>query len=103
MSTNHRPANRSRTSWSRRLTCGTTSFTPAATSGSSALEPASTTWLERSGNQQGYVTGLPTLWRLASGWYAGRLERGYIRRDPDAAAEYLRGAGLSGAFWGLTD
>jgi hypothetical protein len=45
---------------------------------------------------------LPTLWRLASGWYAGRLERGYVRREPSAAADYLRSVGLFGEFWGLT-
>ena len=60
-------------------------------------------WLERTGNQRGYVMNLPTLWRLASGWYAGRLERGYVRREPSAAADYLREVGLSGPFWGLPD
>lgn len=62
-----------------------------------------TDWLDRSGHQLGYVMDLPTLWRLASGWYAGRLDRGYVRREPTAAADYLRGVGLSGAFWGLPD
>lgn len=66
-------------------------------------EQCVTTWLERTGHQRGYVIDLPTLWRLASGWYAGRLERGYVRREPSAAAEYLRSVGLSGAFWGLPD
>jgi Alkylmercury lyase len=61
------------------------------------------TWLGEAGIQRGYVMDLTTLWRLASGWYAGRLERGYVRREPSAAAEYLRGAGLSGPFWGLPD
>ena len=60
-------------------------------------------WLDRSGERRGYVMDLPTLWRLASGWYAGRLERGYVRREPSAAADYLRGVGLSGDFWGLPD
>jgi Alkylmercury lyase len=59
------------------------------------------TWLHRSGHQRGSVMDLSTLWRLASGWYAGRLERGYVRREPSAAADYLRSVGLSGAFWGL--
>jgi len=59
------------------------------------------TWLDRTGQSRGYVMDLPTLWRLASGWYAGRLERGYVRREPSAAADYLRSVGLSGAFWGL--
>ncbi|GAA2609379.1 organomercurial lyase [Actinomadura fulvescens] len=58
-------------------------------------------WLERSGNERGYVMDLATLWRLARGWYAGRLDRGYTRREPATAAAYLREAGLSGPFWGL--
>jgi hypothetical protein len=58
-------------------------------------------WLADSGNQRGYVMDLATLWRLASGWYEGRLERGYVRREPSAAADYLRSVGLSGPFWGL--
>lgn len=61
------------------------------------------TWLDRSGHQRGYVMDVPTLWRLASGWYTGRLERGYVRREPSAAVDYLRNVGLSGAFWGLPD
>ena len=64
-------------------------------------EQCVTDWLARTGNQRGYMMDLPTLWRLASGWYAGRLERGYVRREPSAAADYLRGVGLSGPFWGL--
>jgi Alkylmercury lyase len=59
-------------------------------------------WLNESGHQRGCVLDLPTLWRLAAGWYAGRLERGYVRREPSAAADYLRSVGLSGTFWGLT-
>ena len=58
-------------------------------------------WLAEQGLERGYVMDLATLWRLASGWYAGRLERGYVRREPSAAADYLRDAGLSGTFWGL--
>ena len=58
-------------------------------------------WLEDSGNQRGYVMDLATLWRLARGWYAGRLDRGYVRRDPSQAADYFRSVGLKGAFWGL--
>lgn len=62
-----------------------------------------TTWLHRTGQERGYTMDLPTLWRLASGWYAGRLERGYVRREPSAAGDYLRSVGLSGEFWGLPD
>jgi hypothetical protein len=58
-------------------------------------------WLRRTGNERGYVADLPTVWRLAAHWYEGRLERGYERRDPAEAADYLRSVGLSGAFWGL--
>ncbi len=58
-------------------------------------------WLTRNAQHEGYVMDLSTLWRLASGWYDGRLERGYLRREPAASADYLRGVGLSGPFWGL--
>ena len=43
---------------------------------------------------------IATLWRLASHWYEGRLERGYRRREPAEAARYFRGVGLIGEFWG---
>lgn len=58
-------------------------------------------WLDHTGNALGYVMDLATLWRLASDWYTGRLDRGYTRRDLAAAADYLRSVGLSGGFWGL--
>jgi len=58
-------------------------------------------WVAREGLQRGYVMNLPMLWRLAAGWYAGRLDRGYTRREPAAAAGYFREAGLDGSFWGL--
>jgi hypothetical protein len=58
-------------------------------------------WLEATGSARGYVMDLGTLWRLAAHWYDGRLERGYLRREPSGAAGYLRGVGLSGPFWGL--
>lgn len=57
-------------------------------------------WLSRTGSARGDVFSLATLWRLASQWYAGRLEQGYRRREPAAAAAYFRDAGLTGAFWG---
>jgi hypothetical protein len=40
---------------------------------------------------------------LAQGWYRGRLDRGYRRREPTEAAQYFRSVGLRGAFWGLAD
>ncbi|GAA3954816.1 organomercurial lyase [Actinomadura viridis] len=58
-------------------------------------------WLQRTGNERGYVMDLPTLWRLARHWYAGRLDHGYTRREPASAAAYFREAGLKGPFWGL--
>lgn len=58
-------------------------------------------WLARTSYDRGYVMDLPTLWRLARGWYAGRLDRGYTRREPAAAAAYLAEVGLEGPFWGL--
>jgi hypothetical protein len=47
------------------------------------------------------VMDLGTLWRLAQGWYAGRLDRGYHRREPSEAKAYFRSVGLRGPFWGL--
>ncbi len=58
-------------------------------------------WLGEIGADRGYVMDLGTLWRLAAHWYDGRLDSGYVRRDPASAADYLRGVGLSGPFWGL--
>ena len=53
-------------------------------------------WLADTGYPRGYVMDLGTLWRLAAHWYDGRLERGYVRREPSQAAAYLRGVGLAG-------
>ena len=57
-------------------------------------------WLAMTGHAKGYVMDIATLWRLARGWYAGRLDRGYTRRDPVSAAAYFEEVGLSGPFWG---
>ena len=58
-------------------------------------------WLERTNNPEGYRMDLDTLWRLAAGWYAGRLEHGYRRREPADALAYFAEVGLAGPFWGL--
>ena len=58
-------------------------------------------WAADNGTKPGYVTDLGTLWRFASRWYEGRMDRGYVRRDPVTAARYMRSSGLSGPFWGL--
>jgi Alkylmercury lyase len=60
------------------------------------------TWLSQTRHDKGYVMDLATLWRLARGWYAGRLDRGYERRDPASAAAYFEDVGLTGPFWGLS-
>jgi hypothetical protein len=57
-------------------------------------------WLSARRYTRGYAMDLATLWRLASHWYDGRLERGYVRREPVEAVEYLRGVGLVDPFWG---
>jgi hypothetical protein len=67
------------------------------------LEACVAAWLDRQGRQRGYVMDLATLWRLARGWYSGRLERGYRRREPAEAAEYFTSVGLRGPFWGLPE
>jgi hypothetical protein len=58
-------------------------------------------WTGEIGVEPGYMTDLSTLWRFASRWYEGRMQRGYVRRDPVASAEYMRSCGLAGPFWGL--
>lgn len=60
-------------------------------------------WLASTGSVPGYVMDLATLWRLASRWYEGRLDEGYVRREPVLAREYFRHVGLSGPFWGLEE
>lgn len=58
-------------------------------------------WLIATGQTEGYVMDLATLWRLAAGWYRGRLDSPYQRQDPQTAADYFRSVGLHGPFWGL--
>jgi Alkylmercury lyase len=58
-------------------------------------------WLAREQLERGSIADLVTVWRLASHWYEGRLDRGYRRREPAEAADQFREAGLRGAFWGL--
>lgn len=58
-------------------------------------------WLAETGQDKGYVLDLATLWRLAAGWYEGRLEHGYERRNPASSSEYLKRTGLRGPFWEL--
>ena len=60
-------------------------------------------WLDATGHDEGYRMDLATLWRFASDWYTGRLDRGYRRREPADALAYFEGVGLRGSFWGLAD
>ena len=60
-------------------------------------------WLASTGQAPGYIMDLATLWRLASGWYSGRLDSPYQRKDPQSAVGYFRSVGLRGPFWGLDD
>ena len=60
-------------------------------------------WLASTGQPLGYIMDLATLWNLASGWYSGRLDSPYQRKDPQSAATYFRSVGLHGPFWGLSD
>lgn len=57
---------------------------------------------EHSPAAPGYRFDVPTLWHLASRWYDGRLDRGYQRREPAAAASYFASVGLTGPFWNTT-
>jgi hypothetical protein len=60
-------------------------------------------WLKRTGQPRGYSMSLTTLWMLARGWYAGRLDTPYVRREPAQAAAYFASVGLRGPFWGLPE
>ena len=44
-------------------------------------EPCVDAWLERTGNDRGYLLTLTTLWHLAAHWYDGRLDSPYERRQ----------------------
>lgn len=61
------------------------------------------TWLERTGNTEGYRMDLTTLWHFAAHWYDGRLDRNYQRREPADALTYFADIGLRGPFWGLPE
>jgi len=64
-------------------------------------EACLTEWLDAHDHQKGYVMDTATLWRLASRWYQGRLDAGYVRREPSEARDYFKSVGLEGRFWGL--
>jgi hypothetical protein len=56
-------------------------------------------WSGASGVPVGSVFDLATLWRLASRWYAGRLDSPYERRDPATAVTFFAEVGLPRTFY----
>jgi hypothetical protein len=44
------------------------------------------------------VLDFGALWRLARHWYDGRLEPGFVRREPSQARANFRDVGLRGSF-----
>ena len=58
-------------------------------------------WLSGNASHEGWTLDLSQLWRLASEWYVGRLEPGYVRREPARAAAYFAECGLTGPFWAV--
>lgn len=58
-------------------------------------------WAQATHSPLGATLDASTLWQLAGDWYAGRLERDHVRREPGDAAAYFAGCGLSGPFWAI--
>lgn len=58
-------------------------------------------WCEARGVSRGAILSLDEGWRLASIWYADRLEPDWRRRTPEEAQSVFDGLGLTGAFWRL--
>jgi hypothetical protein len=56
-------------------------------------------WSESTGVPVGSVFDLPTLWRLASRWYEGRLDSPYERRDPATAVAFFAEVGMPRGFY----
>lgn len=56
-------------------------------------------WSSSTGVPVGSVFDLPTLWRLASRWYEGRLDSPYERRDPATAVAFFAEVGLPREFY----
>jgi hypothetical protein len=56
-------------------------------------------WCAATGVPVGSVFDLATLWRLASRWYAGRLDSPYERRDPATAVAFFAEVGMPPEFY----
>jgi len=48
---------------------------------------------------RGATATLEQVWRLATPWYADRLDYEWTPRKPEAMTELFDGAGLTGEFW----
>ena len=57
-------------------------------------------WLASTGHAHGYIMDLATLRRLASGWYSGRLDSPYQRKDPPGRRRLLPWRRPAGALLG---
>jgi hypothetical protein len=58
-------------------------------------------WRDRTGAAPGYVTDLPTLWKLAQPWYGDRLDPEWQPHSRDHNQSLLDSCGLTGPFWQL--
>lgn len=58
-------------------------------------------WCEARGVSRGAILSLETGWRLASIWYADRLEPDWRRRTAEEAQSVFDRLGLTGPFWRL--
>lgn len=56
-------------------------------------------WCRRRALTRGAILPLEACWRLAKGWYAGRLDAGWRGRTPAEAQQVLESVGLTGPFW----
>lgn len=56
-------------------------------------------WCEERGLSLQPLVGIDRLWRLASTWYATRLDANARRPKPDEMRAIFAGIGLVGEFW----
>lgn len=59
-------------------------------------------WCSSRGIERGATLTVEQQWRLASAWYADRLEPGWRRRTPAEAQAAFEEIGLTGPFWHLS-
>jgi hypothetical protein len=56
-------------------------------------------WCEAGGHPMRPLVTIPQLWRLATTWYATRLEEGSRRPGPDEMRTIFADLSLEGDFW----